>query len=359
MTTAERYLGLLRAQRKLTPIIGLTSGIKLERDQFAGVDFRSVLDAGLSWALVRRPIWTLDGVTGLAWNHESRTVARPIDHPVGVLQLLSRIPFGTAGDTTQRFTYYPDFSESAAYRSEGEITAQAALNAHLALKFGYLIRFSNDPVPGFKKTDNTTTASVVVRWKAVDARAGAIGKICNAARSGQRRFCVANGVRRQRIASFRTISRARPRASSSHWDDAMMRRVRMTIAALGKRIDARFKRADGRTRARFDSVDARFDTVDARFDAVDARFNAVDARFDAVDARFNAVDARFDAIDARFDRMDAAIERRFAQADRKVESLGEKLDRIAGILDDKFVHQQKALDEHQKRITDIEHAARG
>ena len=32
------------------------------------------------------------------------------------------------------------------------------------------------------------------------ARAGAIGKTCNAARSGQRRFCVASGVRRQRIA---------------------------------------------------------------------------------------------------------------------------------------------------------------
>ena len=166
VTTAERYLGLLRGARKLTPIVGLTSGIRLERDQFSGLDFRSVLDAGLSWALVQRPVWTLDGVTGLAWNHESRTVGETIDHPVGLLQLLSRIPFGTAGDTTQRFTFYPDFKETSAYRSEGEITAQAALNARLALRLGYLIRFANSPVPGFKKTDNTTTASVVVRWKA-------------------------------------------------------------------------------------------------------------------------------------------------------------------------------------------------
>ena len=105
-------------------------------------------------------------MTGVAWNHESRTVGPTINHPVGLLQLLSRVPFGTAGDTTQRFTFYPDFTETSAYRSEGEVTAQAALNARLALKFGYLIRFANSPVPGFKKTDNTTTASVVVRWKA-------------------------------------------------------------------------------------------------------------------------------------------------------------------------------------------------
>jgi putative salt-induced outer membrane protein len=164
--TAERYLGLLRAARKLTPIIGVTSGIKLERDRFSGLDFRSILDAGLSWALVRGPAWTLDGVTAVAWNHESRTLGPTINHPVGLLQLLSRVPFGTAGDTTQRFTFYPDFTETSAYRSEGEVTAQAALNGRLALKLGYLIRFANNPVPGFKKTDNTTTASVVVRWKA-------------------------------------------------------------------------------------------------------------------------------------------------------------------------------------------------
>jgi hypothetical protein len=83
-----------------------------------------------------------------------------------VLQLLSRIPFGAQGDTTQRFTYYPNFQTASAYRYEAELTAQAAMAGHLALKIGYLLRFANDPVPGFKKTDNTTTASVVFRWKA-------------------------------------------------------------------------------------------------------------------------------------------------------------------------------------------------
>jgi putative salt-induced outer membrane protein YdiY len=165
-TTAERYLGTLRGQRKLTKTIGLTSGIKLERDQFAGLDLRSILDGGLSWALVHHPEWTLDGVTSIAWLHESHSTGEDLDDPIGVFQLLSRIPFGASGDTTQRFTYYPDFKNSAAYRSEAEITAQAAMNAHLALKIGWLLRYSNAPVAGFEKTDSTTTASVVLRWKA-------------------------------------------------------------------------------------------------------------------------------------------------------------------------------------------------
>jgi putative salt-induced outer membrane protein len=166
VTTAERYLGMLRGQRKVTALVGFSSGVKLERDRFSGLDFRSILDAGASWALVHHPEWTLDGVTSAAWLHESRVTVAGIDDPIGVFQLLSRIPFGAAGDTTQRFTYYPDFKTTAAYRTEAEVTAQAAMNAHLALKIGYLLRYSNDPVPGFKTTDSTTTASVVLRWKA-------------------------------------------------------------------------------------------------------------------------------------------------------------------------------------------------
>jgi putative salt-induced outer membrane protein len=165
-TTAERYLAAIRADRTLTPIIGLSMGEKVEKDRFAGIDFRNIADVGLSWALVHHKTWTLDGVTGIAWNHESRTVSDNVDDPVGLFQLLSRIPFGASGDTTQRVTFYPDFRNSSAYRTEFELTAQAAMNAHLALKIGYLLRYSNDPVPGFQKTDNTTTASVVFRWKA-------------------------------------------------------------------------------------------------------------------------------------------------------------------------------------------------
>jgi len=164
--TAERYLAALRVKRSLTDIVGVSAGERAERDQLSGVDFRSILDGSLSWKLVRSPSWTLDGVSGIGWNHESRTIGDDVNDPVGLLQVLSRIPFGANGDTTQRFTFYPDFKNSSAYRQEAEVTAQAALNSRLALKFGYLFRYSNDPVPGFKKTDQTETASVVLRWKA-------------------------------------------------------------------------------------------------------------------------------------------------------------------------------------------------
>jgi putative salt-induced outer membrane protein YdiY len=163
---SERYLAGLRVKRLLTGIVSLSAGERLERDQLAGMDLRSILDVGLAYALVRGTGWTLDALTSVAWKHEEPTGFTDSDHPIGVLQAVSRFPFGAAGDTSQRFTFYPDFTDSSSYRSEIEITAQAAMNSFLALKLGYLWRYANVPVAGFQTTDNTTTASIVLRWRA-------------------------------------------------------------------------------------------------------------------------------------------------------------------------------------------------
>ena len=164
--TAERYIGAFRANRKLTDIISVTLGERIERDELAGISLRSIADAGLAYALRRSPQWTLDGVTAFAWNHEDPIDDEADNDPIAVLALVSKIPFSTTADSTQRFTLYPNFSDSDAYRSEAEITAQAAMNSRLALKVGYLWRFSNTPVAGFVKTDNLLTASVVLKWRA-------------------------------------------------------------------------------------------------------------------------------------------------------------------------------------------------
>lgn len=169
-TTAERYLATFRGDRRLSSFLSLTAGEKAERDELSGMSYRNIADTGLSWALLNRPQWILEGLTSIAWLYEDPVVGTETHSPAGVFQLLSKIPFSTDADTTQRFTYYPNFKDSSVYRSEAEITAQAALNSRFALKFGYRWRFSNEPVFGFEKTDSTTTASVVVKWRsAADA----------------------------------------------------------------------------------------------------------------------------------------------------------------------------------------------
>lgn len=165
-TSAARYLGNAAVQRSISKRVRLSAGERAERDTLSGLAYRNVLDAGLAWALVRSPLWTLDGTTSAGWSHEQETTGTDVDDTVGVFQVVSRLPLGAAGDTTQRFAYFPDFTHEMSYRTEAEIAVQASLNGHLALKMGYLVRYANAPVAGFKRTDNTATASVVVRFKA-------------------------------------------------------------------------------------------------------------------------------------------------------------------------------------------------
>src|SRR6185295_7982118 len=116
-------------------------------------------------------------------------------------------------------------------------------------------------------------------------------------------------------------------------DDAMIRRLRMTVAHLKKQMDRRFTRLQRQMNARFSGVNQRFISVDKRFDGVDQRFNGVDQRFNAVD-------------------------RRFASLERHLESLGHKLDSIANSLEAKDKRHWMAVDEHERRITDLEAAER-
>jgi exonuclease VII small subunit len=139
---------------------------------------------------------------------------------------------------------------------------------------------------------------------------------------------------------FRTFRELDRTASSSQFDDAMMRALRMTVAALHQRMNKRFSRLGRRIDARFKAADARFD---ARFKAADARF---DARFRAADARF---DARFKAADARFD----AMERHLREILRGIESVASNLDSRTRNLEQGLSVCKGALDEHEERIRDI------
>jgi len=166
----DRDIESTRVKRDLTPIIALTAGQKLEHDPNSGIDLRSIVDGGLAWKLVRQPSWTLDGVTAIGWNHEHpvetfEPAVPSTNHTVGVLEALSKVPFSATGSTTQRVTWYPDFTNFDGTRLEAELTVQAAMSQRIALKLGYLVRYVNVPLPGLKNTDTTAAASVVMTWK--------------------------------------------------------------------------------------------------------------------------------------------------------------------------------------------------
>jgi putative salt-induced outer membrane protein len=162
--TAENYTVQLRGQRKIADALEITTGLKGERNRFAGLDYRTILDTSLRWSLFDSPLMKIHTLSGLSWTREEPRGERPFDDSFGaLLQINSLAKLSPTAEFNSQITTYPDLEDTDDYRINGHLAIQAALNAHLALRLGYELRYDNEPVRGFERTDTTSTASLVVQ----------------------------------------------------------------------------------------------------------------------------------------------------------------------------------------------------
>ncbi len=161
-TTAERYGGALRGDRKLSERWALFAAVNAEHDAFAGYDLRGVLEIGASYAALRGPVHELSLDAGLSWTTEDRIASEDQDYMGGVFGLKYGWHPRKGTVVGQKLVWYPNFDQTSDWRLTSETSLQAALSERLALKFGYQVRYDNEPVPGFDETDTTTTVSIVV-----------------------------------------------------------------------------------------------------------------------------------------------------------------------------------------------------
>ena len=62
---------------------------------------------------------------------------------------------------TQLLLLTPNFDDSDDWRLRSETALKAAINAWLAVKLGYEVRYRNQPIGDADSTDTTSSASVV------------------------------------------------------------------------------------------------------------------------------------------------------------------------------------------------------
>ncbi len=163
-TTAERYGLTFRGTRKMSERWELFTGAGVGRDRFAGFDLRALLESGASYHVLLGPktFLRLDG--GLTWTKEDRIGEEDRDYLGALLGLdfAWKPRKGTA--VTQKLSYYPDFDQTSNWRVCSETAFQSEVAGPLAVKLSYEVRYQNLPVPGFKKTDTTAKASLVLSF---------------------------------------------------------------------------------------------------------------------------------------------------------------------------------------------------
>jgi putative salt-induced outer membrane protein len=182
-TTTENLQGRLRYDRYLLDDASVFMLVTGRHDRFTGIAFRLNLDPGFKYLFVNRPSTALWGELGYDFQYDIRTdEARQVRNDAGVVTetlektatdhsvrtfLGLRHAFGKEVTFSNGLEYLQSFIDAKRYRFNYDVLLAANIWGSLAFGAGFSARFDNQPLPGIKKLDTSTTLSLVYSYTTV------------------------------------------------------------------------------------------------------------------------------------------------------------------------------------------------
>ena len=160
--SAESYTAGLRADYALSPRLALYGLGGWDRNEFAGISRRFEEGAGLSLKAVVQPRTTLTLEAGAAANQQRDLAGASDNFASGRGAVLFKQMLNAAAYVQQGVEALQNFEDGSDTRVNSETALVAPLSSRIAFKAGYVIRFDNQPEPGFKKTDRYLTSGLQV-----------------------------------------------------------------------------------------------------------------------------------------------------------------------------------------------------
>ncbi len=163
--TAERYFAGIRGTRALNERWTLFAGLSGEKDEFAGFDFRTVIEGGGTYKAIdsEKTFLSFDGA--LTYTDEDRLEPNPDESFMGALAAMHFVwKFSPTASLSQDLSYFPNFDTSSDWRAESITALQASMTEKLAVRLSYEMRYRNDPIGDADDTDTTTKASLVLNF---------------------------------------------------------------------------------------------------------------------------------------------------------------------------------------------------
>ncbi|MEJ5165555.1 MAG: DUF481 domain-containing protein, partial [Thermoanaerobaculia bacterium] len=161
---SERYRANLKGIRSLTSKLDYFLMLDWERDKFSGFENRSSISTGIGYKILSSEKDFLSGEAGISYIKEEYVSSEKEDYLAGLFGIKYIHNWTEKSKFQQKIVYIPNFEEGSKWRGESETSAQASLTDRMALKFSFLLRYQNEPLEGFKKTDTITALSLVLNF---------------------------------------------------------------------------------------------------------------------------------------------------------------------------------------------------
>ncbi len=162
--TAKKLFTGLRGTRALDADFDLFLAGSYLQDQFAGLDPRLLVAAGVTYKFLKGPEHELAFDLGLTWTKDDLVG----DGSKSYAGALATAKYGwnisKTSKLTETLSFYPSLKERSDWRIESATGLQASVSSAIAVKLSYNLRYANQPVAGFRKTDTQSAASLVINF---------------------------------------------------------------------------------------------------------------------------------------------------------------------------------------------------
>ena len=161
---ARTITALAGATRKLREDLGAFGRLGFLQNEFAGIDRQLSAEAGASWSVLEGEIHLLALELGGGFVSEDRIDAADRDFATASAGAKYRWKFSANGELAEEAVLRHNVEDSDDWRFVNVASISAGLNSILSLKLSHTLQYSNEPVPGFDKTDTTTAAALVAKF---------------------------------------------------------------------------------------------------------------------------------------------------------------------------------------------------
>lgn len=162
--TAESFLYLFRAEKVLSPRLSAFGEYSYFRDEFAGVDHRNNLLAGLAYKVLDLPEHQFFVDAGFGYLNEQRLAGEDVSTGTYAFGGGYKWKISPSAEFADDVRYTGTFADSSDWRLANIASLTTRITTIFSLKLSNTIRYAHQPVEGFKDTDTLTSVALVAKF---------------------------------------------------------------------------------------------------------------------------------------------------------------------------------------------------
>lgn len=162
--TARSFIGGVRQSRAINARLDAFGRFEFRMNEFAGIEGRLSLDAGLGYHVVDRGSHDLHVDAGLGYSREDRVAADTASSAITNLGGVYRWRLNDRASIVESALLTAALDDGSDWRFGNALALTTTVNRVFSVKLSHELKFVNQPVAGFEKTDTILSAALVARF---------------------------------------------------------------------------------------------------------------------------------------------------------------------------------------------------